>query len=500
MALPLLQNYINGQLCAGNGLRRGDVFDPALGQKTKQVYLSNAADVDQAARAAKQAFVSWSKTTPLKRARIIFAFNQLVQEHIDELAALLTSEHGKVLSDAKGEMIRGIEVIEYACGIPSLIRGAYAEDVGTGIDSYSIPQPVGVCVGITPFNFPAMVPLWMLVMSIACGNTFILKPSERDPSVSLRLAELFTQAGLPQGVFNVIQGDKEAVDALLQHPDIKAISFVGATPTAQYIYREAALHGKRVQALGGAKNHCVVMPDADLDLVSDGLVGAAYGSTGQRCMAISVAVIVGDATADQVIDKIKQRLSGLKVLPGNVPDADMGPLITQQQLTRVKGLVTEGVAEGASLVMDGRELSVPHYEQGFFMGPCLFDHVTPDMRIYQEEIFGPVLCVMRVPTLAAAMNLINENPYGNGTAIYTESGAVAREFVSNIQVGMVGVNVPIPVPMAFFSFGGWKQSFFGDTHAHGSEAIKFYTRLKNVTSRWPEPHMAGIELTMPTLG
>ncbi len=500
MPLPLLQNYINGQLCAGDSLRRGDVFDPALGQKTKDVYLSNTADVAQAVMAAKQAFVSWAKTTPLKRARIIFAFNQLVQEHIDELAALLTSEHGKVLSDAKGEMIRGIEVIEYACGIPSLMRGAFAEDVGTGIDSYSIPQPLGVCVGITPFNFPAMVPLWMLVMGIACGNTFILKPSERDPSVSLRLAELFTQAGLPQGVFNVVQGDKEAVDALLQHPDIKAISFVGATPTAQYIYREAALHGKRVQALGGAKNHCVVMPDADLDLVSDGLVGAAYGSTGQRCMAISVAVIVGDATADQVVDKIKQRLRILKILPGNLPEADMGPLITQQQLIRVKGLVTAGVAQGASLVVDGRELNVPHYEQGFFMGPCLFDHVTPEMSIYQEEIFGPVLCVMRVPSLAAAMNVINENPYGNGTAIYTENGAVAREFVSNIQVGMVGVNVPIPVPMAFFSFGGWKQSFFGDTHAHGSEAIKFYTRLKNVTSRWPEPHMAGVELTMPTLG
>ncbi len=494
-----VQHFINGQYSKGNGQRTGDVFNPALGQKTKDVCFASVDDVHTAVCVAKDAFLKWSKTTPLKRARILFKFNELLRQHIDELAALLTEEHGKVLSDAKGEMIRGIEVVEYACGIPSLLRGQFAENVGTHVDSYSIPQALGVCAGITPFNFPAMVPMWMFVMAIACGNTFVLKPSERCPSVSLRLAELFKEAGLPDGVFNVVHGDKEAVDAILQHPDIKAVSFVGSTPIAKYIYTEAANHGKRVQALGGAKNHCVVMPDADLNVVADGLVGAAYGSSGQRCMAISVAVAVGDIVADQLVEKIKERVEKLKIAPGTEADSDMGPVITKQHLERIQSYIDTGINEDAALMIDGRDCQVPDHEDGFFIGASLFDNVTRDMKIYQDEIFGPVLCLMRAPDLKTAIQIIDENPYGNGTAIYTQHGATAHEFVSNIQVGMVGVNVPIPVPMSFFSFGGWKQSLFGDTHTHGSEGIRFYTKLKNVTARWPEQLTSGASLKMPTM-
>lgn len=495
-----LEHYINGSYTPGDCSNTADIYNPAIGAKTKEICLASTQDVARAVAAAKAAFPAWSKTTPLKRARIMFKFNELIRDNLDELAAIITEEHGKVISDAKGEMIRGLEVVEYACGIPSLLRGQFAENVGSQVDSYSIPQALGVCAGITPYNFPAMVPMWMFVMAIACGNTFILKPSERDPSISLRLAELFKKAGLPDGVFNIVHGDKVAVDAILQHPDIKAVSFVGSTPIAKYIYTEAAAHGKRVQALGGAKNHCVVMPDADLDVVADGLVGAAYGSSGQRCMAISVAVTVGDEVADKLVEKIRERVAKLKIAPGlNNKDADMGPLVTQQHWDRVKSYIDSGIEEGATLAIDGRNYKVPRHENGFFMGASLFDHVTKNMQIYQEEIFGPVLCLMRAPDLATAQTLIDENPYGNGTAIYTQSGATAKEFVANIQVGMVGVNVPIPVPMSFFSFGGWKQSLFGDTHAHGPESIRFYTKLKNVTARWPRQQTSGASLHMPTM-
>jgi malonate-semialdehyde dehydrogenase (acetylating)/methylmalonate-semialdehyde dehydrogenase len=429
----------------------------------------------------------------------MFKFKELVEQNLDKMAGLVTAEHGKVLSDAKGSCIRGLEVVEFACGIPQLLKGEFSENVGTGVDSWSTRQPLGVCAGITPFNFPAMVPMWMFPISIACGNTFILKPSERNPSASLYMAELLKEAGLPDGVLNVVNGDKEAVDAILHHPDVMAVSFVGSTPIAEYIYHTGTSMNKRVQALGGAKNHMVVMPDADMEQATDALMGAGYGSAGERCMAISVAVAVGDKVADGLIERLAPRVRALKVAPGTDPDAEMGPLVTKQHLDKVRGYVDLGVQEGAKLVVDGRGIKLQGYENGFFLGGCLFDEVTTDMRIYKEEIFGPVLSVVRAPSYDAAVKMVNDHEYGNGTAIFTRDGDAAREFASKIKVGMVGVNVPIPVPMAFHSFGGWKRSLFGDQHMHGPEGVRFYTKLKTITSRWPTGIRAGAEFVMPTM-
>jgi malonate-semialdehyde dehydrogenase (acetylating)/methylmalonate-semialdehyde dehydrogenase len=428
----------------------------------------------------------------------MFKFKELLEANLDTLAAMITSEHGKVLSDAKGEIARGLEVVEFACGIPQLLKGDYTEQVGTGIDSYSVRQPLGVCAGITPFNFPVMVPMWMFPMAIACGNTFILKPSEKDPSASIFMAELLKEAGLPNGVFNVIQGDKTAVDTLLGDPRVSAVSFVGSTPIAEYVYRTATHHGKRVQALGGAKNHLVVMPDADIDQAVDALMGAAYGSAGERCMAISVGVIVGDI-ADRLIEKLMARISELKVGNGMLNEPDMGPLVTNAHLKKVKGYIETGIKEGATLMADGREISVAEHENGFFLGGCLFDHVTPDMTIYKEEIFGPVLSIVRVDDFNTAVELINDHEFGNGVSLFTRDGHTAREFSSRIQVGMVGVNIPIPVPVAFHSFGGWKRSLFGDHYAYGPEGVRFYTHLKTVTTRWPSGNTGGAEFTMPVM-
>jgi malonate-semialdehyde dehydrogenase (acetylating)/methylmalonate-semialdehyde dehydrogenase len=428
----------------------------------------------------------------------MFRFKALLEANADELALLLTSEHGKVLSDARGELTRGIEVVEFACGIPQLLKSEFTENVGSGVDSWSIRQPVGVCAGVTPFNFPAMVPMWMFPVAIACGNTFVLKPSEKDPSVPMRVAELLKQAGLPDGVFNVVNGDRDAVDTLLTDPRVAAVSFVGSTPVAEYIYRTASAHGKRVQALGGAKNHMVVMPDADTRNAASALVGAAYGSAGERCMAIAVAVAVGEA-GDRLVDAVKQQLAELMVAPGTVERADMGPLVTREHLERVRSYVDLGVLEGADLVVDGRDIRVTGHEQGYYLGPCLFDHVRPEMRIYREEIFGPVLCVIRAPDLESALALVNAHEFGNGTAIFTASGEAARSFTQRVQAGMVGVNVPIPVPMAFHSFGGWKRSLFGPLHVHGPDGVRFYTRLKTVTSRWPTSASEGAQFVMPTM-
>jgi malonate-semialdehyde dehydrogenase (acetylating)/methylmalonate-semialdehyde dehydrogenase len=428
----------------------------------------------------------------------MFRFRELVEQHADEMAACIVAEHGKVFSDAMGEVTRGLEVVEFACGIPQLLKGEFSEQVGTGIDMYSIRQPLGVCVGITPFNFPVMVPMWMFPVALACGNSFVLKPSERDPSASLLIARLLREAGLPDGVFNVVQGDKVAVDALLTHPSVAAVSFVGSTPIARYIHETASRHGKRVQALGGAKNHMVVMPDADLDQAVDALIGAAYGSAGERCMAISVAVAVGDI-ADRLVARLAERVPKIRVTQGMDRTAEMGPLVTRAHLDKVRGYVDAGVAEGAKLVVDGRGLKVEGHEQGFFLGGCLFDHVKPGMRIYGEEIFGPVLSIVRADSFDAALRLVNEHEYGNGCAIFTRDGDAAREFAHRVQVGMVGVNVPIPVPMAFHSFGGWKSSLFGDHHMHGPEGVRFYTRLKAVTQRWPAGIRAGAEFVMPTM-
>ena len=460
--------------------------------------LATAAELGAAVAAAKAAFPDWAATPPLVRARIMFKYKTLIEDNADELAALITAEHGKVLSDAAGSLTRGLEVVEFACGIPQLLKGEYTEQVGRGIDAWTMRQPVGVCAGITPFNFPAMVPMWMYPMAIACGNTFILKPSEKDPSCAMRLAELATEAGLPDGVLNVVNGDKEAVDAILAHPDIPAISFVGSTPIAQYIYTTGAANGKRVQALGGAKNHMVVMPDADMDQAADALMGAAYGSAGERCMAISVAVAVGDA-GGKLMERLIPKVEALKIGPGTDNEMDMGPLVTGAHLAKVKGYVDIGVNEGADLVVDGRDYSLQGYEDGFFMGGCLFDNVTADMQIYKEEIFGPVLSVVRTPDFDDAVQMINDHEFGNGVSIFTRDGDAAREFTSRIQVGMIGVNVPIPVPMAFHSFGGWKSSLFGDIHMHGPEGVRFYTRQKAVTSRWPTGVRAGAEFTMPTM-
>jgi len=446
--------------------------------------------------AAKAAFPEWRATPSIRRARILTRFRELLEAHRQDFTRLITEEHGKTLADAAGSLQRGIEVVEFACGAPHLVKGEHAEDVGRGIDCHSMLQPIGVCAGITPFNFPVMVPLWMFPVAIACGNTFVLKPSEKVPSASMRMAELFTEAGLPDGVFNVVHGDKEAVDAILAHPDIKAVSFVGSTPIARYVYETAAHSGKRVQALGGAKNHAVVLPDADLDFTADALVGAAYGSAGERCMAISAVVAVGDA-GDALVEKIRQRAVKLPVGPGDQHGVEMGPLITRVHRDRVKGYVDTGEKEGARLVLDGRDFK---RGEGFFLGPTLFDHVKPEMTIYRDEIFGPVLVVLRAQTLDEAIRLVNSNPYGNGTAIFTRSGAAARRFQNEIEVGMVGINVPIPVPMAFFSFGGWKSSLFGDLHVHGMEGVTFYTRTKVVTTRWPAGDVAAPGLNMPTLG
>ena len=491
-----IPHYINGKTVPSTSGKTADVFNPALGQVSSKVGLASIDEVNAAVAAAKAAFPAWAATTPLRRARVLFKFKELLDLHAEKLATIISSEHGKVVSDAIGEVTRGIEVVEFACGIPHLLKGDFTEQVGTGVDSYSLRQPLGVVSGVTPFNFPAMVPLWMIPVALACGNTFVLKPSERDPSAALFLADLLQQAGLPDGVFNVVQGDKVAVDALLTHPDVAALSFVGSTPIAQYIYQTGAAHGKRIQALGGAKNHLVVMPDADLDGAVEALMGAAYGSAGERCMAISVAVAVGDI-ADDLVAKLAHRAQSLKIGVGDDPIAEMGPLVTKIHLDKVTSYVNQGEQEGAKLVLDGRGFKMAGYEEGFFIGPCLFDHVTPNMTIYREEIFGPVLCVVRVPDFEAAVNLINAHQFANGTSIFTASGRAAREYVNRIQVGMVGINVPIPVPMAFHSFGGWKASLFGDMSVHGMEGVRFYSRLKTVTSRWPESVSA--EFVMPTM-
>ncbi|QRX82980.1 CoA-acylating methylmalonate-semialdehyde dehydrogenase [Glaciimonas sp. PAMC28666] len=491
-------HFINGQHVASKGERSSDVFNPATGAVTSKVSLASTAEVDAAVAAAKAAFPAWSALPPLRRARIMFKFKELLDLNHDRLAALITNEHGKVFTDAKGEVTRGIEVAEFSTGIPQLLKGEYTEQISNGIDAWTMRQPLGVCAGITPFNFPVMVPMWMFPMAIACGNTFVLKPSERDPSASLLLAELLTEAGLPDGVFNVVQGDKVAVDAILDHPDVKAVSFVGSTPIAEYIYATGCAKGKRVQALGGAKNHMVVMPDADLNQTVDALIGAGYGSAGERCMAISVAVAVGDV-ADKLVAALAPRVRELRINQGMDLEAEMGPVVTQIHKDKILGYINDGIAAGATLAVDGRSITVPGHEKGFFLGGTLFDHVTADMKIYQEEIFGPVLCIVRVADFAAALDLVNAHEFGNGTAIFTRDGNTAREYTSRVQVGMVGVNVPIPVPMAFHSFGGWKRSLFGDHHAHGPESVRFYTKQKAVTQRWPATIAAGAEFAMPTM-
>ncbi|WP_028671328.1 CoA-acylating methylmalonate-semialdehyde dehydrogenase [Saccharospirillum impatiens] len=491
-----ITHFINGATTAPSK-RSGPVFNPALGEQSAEVSLASSAEVDGAIQAAKTAFIDWSATTPLNRSRILFRFKMLLEERLDELARVISAEHGKVFEDARGEVVRGMEVVEFACGIPHLLKGEMTEQVGRGVDAWTVNQPLGVVAGISPFNFPAMVPMWMWPVAIACGNTFIMKPSEKDPSAPLLVAEWLKEAGLPDGVFNVVNGDKEAVDVLLTHPAIQAVSFVGSTPIAEYIYSTASAHGKRVQALGGAKNHLVVMPDADIDGAVNALTGAAFGSAGERCMAISVAVAVGDI-ADELVDKLAEKARTLKIGNGAEKGLDMGPLVTREHLAKVTGYVDAGVKEGATLVVDGRGHKVPGHEAGYFIGGCLFDHVTPDMSIYQEEIFGPVLCVVRVPDYVSAVKLINAHEYGNGTSIYTRSGGAARQFTHDIQVGMVGVNVPIPVPMAFHSFGGWKRSLFGGSHMHGMEGVRFYTRRKAVTARWPVGDM-GADFVMPTM-
>ncbi|MDB5818776.1 MAG: hypothetical protein JWQ11_2416 [Rhizobacter sp.] len=490
-------HFIGGEVVAGNSGRRQAVYNPATGQVARQVALATVDEVNAAVASAKAAFPAWSDLPPLRRARVMFKFLELLNQHRDTLAAMITAEHGKVFTDAQGEVTRGIDIVEFACGIPQLLKGDYTEQVSTGIDNWTMRQSLGVVAGITPFNFPVMVPMWMFPVAIACGNTFVLKPSERDPSASIFMAELLSQAGLPKGVFNVVQGDKLAVDTLLSHPDVRAVSFVGSTPIAQYIYETGAHHGKRVQALGGAKNHMVVMPDADIDQAVDALIGAAYGSAGERCMAISVAVLVGDV-ADKIVPMLAERCRTLKIKNGMELDAELGPIVTQVALDRISGYVDDGIAAGATLVEDGRNVKIPGHEGGFWMGGVLFDHVTPDMRIYKEEIFGPVLSCVRVADFGAAVDLVNSHEFGNGVACFTRDGHVAREFARRIQVGMVGINVPIPVPMAWHGFGGWKRSLFGDMHAYGEEGVRFYTKQKSIMQRWPESTMNGPEFAMPT--
>jgi malonate-semialdehyde dehydrogenase (acetylating)/methylmalonate-semialdehyde dehydrogenase len=491
--------WINGRHQDAMSTRHGPITNPATGAVLREVPFCNEADIDSAVQAAKAAFPAWRRTPALRRARVLMRYRELLEKNRDELAALVTEEHGKTLVDAAGSVQRGLEVVEFAMGIPHLMKGEVSEEVGTDVDTHSLREPLGVCAGITPFNFPAMVPMWMYPVAIACGNTFVLKPSEKVPSTAMRLAELFKEAGLPDGVLNVVHGDKQAVDAILAHPDIRAVSFVGSTPIAKYIYETCAKHGKRVQALGGAKNHAVVLPDADLDFAADALIGAGYGSAGERCMAISAIVAVGDV-GDGLVAKLSERAGKLKVGAGTAQDMDMGPLVTAAHRDKVASYVDKGVQEGAKLVLDGRACKVPGHEQGFFLGASLFDHVKPGMAIYKDEIFGPVLSVVRVKTLDDAINLINANPYANGTAVFTRSGGAARKFEREIEVGMVGINVPIPVPIAFFSFGGWRGSLFGDTHVHGMEGVRFYTRAKVVTTRWPDADALPTGFHMPTLG
>jgi malonate-semialdehyde dehydrogenase (acetylating) / methylmalonate-semialdehyde dehydrogenase len=493
-------HWIAGKPWDGTGERRGDIYDPATGQVAGSVDFASPAEVDLAVAAASRAFPGWRQTSLARRSSVLFAFRELVAAHRAELAALVSAEHGKVASDAAGEVARGLEVADFACGIPHLLKGGYSENISTGVDAYSIRQPLGVVAGITPFNFPAMVPMWMFPIAIACGNAFVLKPSEKDPSASLLLAALWAEAGLPEGVFNVVQGDRVAVDALLTHPDVRAVSFVGSTPIARHVFQAATAAGKRVQALGGAKNHMVVLPDADLDLAADAAVSAGFGSAGERCMAISVLVAVGSA-GDELVSKIADRVAKLRVGPGTDEHSDMGPLVTGPHRDKVASYLDSGVREGATLAVDGRVHPViGGSEGGFWLGPSVLDHVTPSMGCYTDEIFGPVLSVVRVPTYAEALRLVSENPYGNGTAIFTNDGGAARRYVSEVEVGMVGVNVPIPVPMAYYSFGGWKDSLFGDTHMHGSEGVHFYTRGKAVTSRWLDPSHGGVSLGFPVSG
>lgn len=497
----ILNHYINGEFVQSRSDRTAEVFNPATGQVESLAPMASVSEVEQAIVAARQAFPSWASATPLRRSRVLQKFRVLLEQNTNKLAAVISREHGKTLDDASGEVTRGIEIVEFACGGPHLLKGEVTENVGPSIDSHSLRQPLGVVAGVTPFNFPVMVPCWMFPVALACGNTFVLKPSERDPSASLIMAELLQEAGLPDGVFNVIHGDKEAVNALLEHTDVKAISFVGSTPIAKYVYVTGAANGKRVQALGGAKNHMVIMPDADLDKAVNGLMGAAYGSAGERCMAISVALAVTDDVADALTRKLMPRVQALRIGPGDAESSDMGPLVTRQHLDRVRGYIDLGVDEGAELLVDGRTFRINQrgFEDGFFLGGTLFDRVTPDMRIYKEEIFGPVLVVVRAPDYETAVRMINEHEFGNGVSIYTRSGETARAFGTEIQAGMVGVNVPIPVPMAFHSFGGWKDSLFGDHHIHGPEGVRFYTKLKTITTRWLDDERIGADFVMPTM-
>ena len=496
--MNLIEHFIDGKIVPGTSDRKGKVFNPAIGKQESEVILGTKQDLDLAVQKAKKAFEKWSNVTPIQRARIIFKYKEIIEKNSDLLAKMIVSEHGKVYEDAKGSLTRGLEVVEFACGIPQMLKGDFTENVGTNIDSWSVRQPLGVCAGITPFNFPAMVPMWMFPMAIACGNTFVLKPSEKDPSCPLKLAELFSEAGLPDGVLNVVNGDKEVVDAILEHKDISAVSFVGSTPIAKYIYENAAKNEKRVQALGGAKNHCVVMPDCDLDQAVNGLMGAAYGSAGERCMAQSVAVAVGNV-GDKLVDELSKKVEALKIGPGMDKNSEMGPLVTKEHLERVRGYVDLGIKEGADLVVDGRDIKLQGYEDGYYIGGCLFDNVKKDMRIYKEEIFGPVLSVVRAKDFDEALNLINDHEFGNGTSIYTRDGDAGRTFANQIKVGMVGINIPIPVPVAFHSFGGWKRSLFGDQHMHGPEGVRFYTKLKTITSRWPSGVRSDPEFIMPTM-
>ena len=496
MNQTIIQHFINDHITTGSSVRYQDVYNPAKGEITGTVVLANAQDIESAVFAANNAFAQWSETPPIRRARILFNFLELLKKNKEPLAKMITAEHGKVFTDACGEVERGIDIVEFACGIPQLLKGDFTDQVSTGIDNWTLRQPLGVTVGITPFNFPVMVPMWMFPIAIAAGNTFVLKPSPTDPTPSLFMAQLLKEAGLPSGVFNVVQGDKEAVDALLVHPDVKAVSFVGSTPIAQHIFEVCAQQGKRVQALGGAKNHMVVMPDANLDKVVDALMGAAYGSAGERCMAISVAVLVGDI-ADEVVAQLAERTQSLVIKNGEELDAEMGPIVSQAALKRITGYIEQGVNAGAQLIVDGRNQHVAGFEKGFWLGGTLFDHVTADMTIYKEEIFGPVLVCVRVPNLDAAIELINKHEFGNGTSCFTSSGYVAREFGRRIQVGMVGINVPIPVPMAWHGFGGWKNSLFGDMHAYGEEGVRFYTKQKSIMQRWTENIEEGAEFSMP---
>ncbi len=496
--MKIIEHFINGKKYSGNSNRSSSVFNPATGEETAIVKLGSSEDLNKAVEHAREAFLNWSNTPPLQRARVMFKFKELIEKNADELTKIIVSEHGKVYEDAKGSLTRGLEVVEYACGIPQMLKGEFTENVGKNVDSWSLRQPLGVCAGITPFNFPAMVPMWMFPMAIACGNTFILKPSEKDPSCSLMLAELLNEAGLPKGVFNIVNGDKEVVDAIINNNDISAVSFVGSTPIAKYIFENCAKKEKRVQALGGAKNHCVVMPDCDLDQAVNGLMGAAYGSAGERCMAQSVAVAVGNI-GDQLVKNLKVQVEKLKVGPGMDKNSEMGPLVTKEHLEKVKSYVDIGVQEGAELVVDGRNLKLQGYEKGYYMGGCLFDKVKKNMRIYKEEIFGPVLSVVRAKSFEEALNLVNDHEFGNGVSIFTRDGDVGRSFSSKAKIGMVGINIPIPVPMAFHSFGGWKRSLFGDQHMHGPEGVRFYTKLKTITSRWPDGLKSNPEFVMPTM-